>query len=208
MPLIWRYPQLSKIAEPKGETLRQTSSEQVIFEGEEAGAGHAAPGLDLIAAAFLVALSCLVMAASLSLPVPGDLRTAPGLLPFLTALSLLAMAVILGLSANKRRKAGVVMAPDEIRDSAEDRRAMLLAGTVALYVLALQILAFQVFFSLAKVPFVLSAFEPVTIIALASIIHVSWRGPLWITVLVSVGWTLALSLLFQKLFQIPLPGGF
>jgi len=186
----------------------QQQNEPIVFEGEEAGAGHAAPGLDLFAAAFLIALSGIVMVASLRLPVPGDLRTAPGLLPLLTAASLLVMAVILGVSAWNRRKAGVVMDPDEVRNDAEDRRALLLAGTVGIYVLALQVLAFQMYFSVIGIPFVLSAFEPVTIIALTSIIHVFWRGPLWITVLISGGWTLALSLVFQKLFQIPLPGGF
>lgn len=188
--------------------MSETRETDVKFEGEEAGAGHAAPGLDLVAAAFLIALSVLVMVASVMLPVPGGVRTAPGLLPFLTAASLGVMAVLLGISALSRRRAGVVSDPAEARDNAEDRRALMLALTVALYIAALQMLAFQVFFSVAGVAFVLSAFEPVTIIALAAIIHVSWRGPLWITALISAGWALALSLVFQKLFSIPLPGGF
>ena len=186
----------------------QSDSDHITFEGEEAGAGHAAPGLDLISAGFLIALSILVMIASLMLPVPGSLRTAPGLLPFLTAASLGVMAIMLGLSALNRRRAGAVTDPADARDNSEDRRVALLALTVALYIAALQVLAFQVYFSIVGVPFVFSAFEPVTIIALATIIHVSWRGPLWITVMVSTGWTLALSVVFQKLFLIPLPGGF
>jgi len=115
---------------------------------------------------------------------------------------------MLGLSALNRRRAGAVTDPADARDNSEDRRVALLALTVALYIAALQVLAFQVYFSIVGVPFVFSAFEPVTIIALATIIHVSWRGPLWITVMVSTGWTLALSVVFQKLFLIPLPGGF
>jgi hypothetical protein len=197
-----------RIRKIMGAALNVTQSDQVKFEGEEANAGRAAPGLDLAATGFLVGLSVLVMVASLALPVPGELRTAPGLLPFLTGASLLVMAVMLGLSAWNRRKAGITMDPSEARDGAEDRRTLLLAGAVGLYILALQVLAFQVFFSVAGVPYVLSAFEPLTILALAAIIHVFWRGPLWITVLVSTGWTLALSLTFQKLFQIPMPGGF
>jgi hypothetical protein len=188
--------------------MTQTQNDQIKFEGEEAGAGHAAPGLDLIAAGFLIGLSIIVMIASLTLPVPGGLRTAPGMLPFLTAASLGAMAILLGLSALNRRRDGAVMDPADARDSTEDRRVALLALTIALYIAALQVLAFQLFFSISGVPFVFSAFEPVTILALATIIHVSWRGSLWITVLVSVGWTLALSLVFQKVFLIPLPGGF
>jgi hypothetical protein len=183
-------------------------NQEVKFDGEEAGAGHAAPGLDLFAAGFLIVLSVVVMVASWMLPVPGELRTAPGLLPFLAGASLCGMAVLLGHSALKRRRAGIVMDPSEARNSAEDRRAAVLAATVAAYILALQFLAFQVFFTVAGVPFVLSAFEPVTVLALSAIIHVSWRGPLWITVAISVGWTFLLTLVFQKLFYIPLPGGF
>lgn len=195
----------------RGRLLNKPNSDQITFEGEEAGAGHAAPGLDLIAAGFLVALSVLVMAASLTLPVPGALTTAPGLLPFLTAASLLIMAVLLGFSALGRRRASVVADPADLvdrRNSEEDLRTLLLAATVALYIAALQLLAFQVFFSIAGIPFILSAFEPVTVLALATIIHLSWRGPLWITVVIAVGWTLTLSLVFQKIFRIPLPGGF
>ncbi len=192
----------------RGVPLNKPESDQITFEGEEAGVGHAAPGLDLIATGFLIALSILVMAASLTLPVPGALTTAPGLLPFLTAASLLVMAILLGFSALDRRRQGVAADPADARSSIEDRSTLLLAVTVALYIAALQVLAFQAFFSIGGIPLVLSAFEPVTVLALATIIHVSWRGALWVTVVISVGWTLLLSVVFQKIFQIPLPGGF
>ena len=188
--------------------MEKSPGDQIKFDGEEAGAGHSAPGADLFAAGFLIALSILVMVASVQLPVPGDLRTAPGLLPFLTGASLAVMALMLGHSAWKRRKAGVVMNPEDARNKEEDKRALLLAAVVAIYILALQYLAFQVYWTVAGVPIVLSAFEPVTIVALSAIIHVSWRGALWVTVSISAFWTLLLSLVFQKLFLIPLPGGF
>lgn len=184
------------------------TSEQVKFEGEEAGSGHAAPILDLLASGFLLVLSVVVFVASLRLPIPGGVRTAPGLLPFLTAASLGVMAVMLGISALARHRAGVTIDPEDARDVKSDRRTLLLAGAVFVYIAALQTLAFQQFFSISGVDFVLSAFEPITTIALAAIIHASWRGPLWITALISVSWALTLSIVFQKLFQIPLPGGF
>ena len=84
----------------------------------------------------------------------------------------------------------------------------MLVIAVAIYVAGLQGLAFQYYFNIGTVPMVLSAFEPVTTIALAAIIHIFWRGPLWITALVSLSWTLTLSVIFQKLFNVPLPGGF
>ncbi|MGI9416440.1 MAG: hypothetical protein ACR2RA_01245, partial [Geminicoccaceae bacterium] len=61
--------------------MSETRENPIGFDGEEAGAGYASPALDLIASAFLVALSIVIMAASLMLPIPGDWTTAPGLLP-------------------------------------------------------------------------------------------------------------------------------
>lgn len=187
----------------QGMQLNKPQSDQISFEGEETGAGHAAPGLDLIATGFLIVLSILAMAASLTLP--GALTTAPAFLPFLTAASLLVMAILLGVSALGRRRAGVVTDPADARNSGEDRRTLLLVVTVALYIAALQLLAFQAFFSIAGIPLILSAFEPATVLALATIIHLSWRGALWITVLIAAGWTFTLSPVFQKIFLIPLP---
>lgn len=96
----------------------------------------------------------------------------------------------------------------EGRDGRDDVRSVIIVVAVGIYIAGLQWLAFQYYFNIGSIPMILSAFEPVTIIALAAIIHIFWRGPLWITALVSVGWTLTLSLVFQKIFNIPLPGGF
>jgi len=181
--------------------------QRVMFEGEEAGAGYASSALDLIAAGFLVLLSIVVMVASWSLPVPGDLLTAPGLLPFLTAFSLLLMALVLAVTAVKRRNNDA----SDNRNSTETvatAKTLLLAAMVAIYILSLQYLAFQKDFSVGGIFFSFSAFEPVTIVALAAIIHIHWRGRFWITTLVSMLWTLVLSLIFQKAFNLPLPGSF
>jgi hypothetical protein len=188
--------------------MSKTPSEPIKFDGEEAGAGFASPRLDLIAAAVLIGLTIIVMIASVQLSVPGGWTTAPGLLPFLTAASLCIMAVMLGLTAIQRRRAGVAAESDEIRNTDEDLRTLALALTVALYIACLQYLAFQHSMTVGGVHFVVSAFEPVTIVALSAIIHLSWRGPLWITVLISSVWSLLLSIVFQKVFTIPLPGGF
>jgi len=188
--------------------MSQTGNEKVVFEGEDGNAGYASPALDLIATAFLLALSGLVIVASWRLPIPGGLATAPGLLPFLTAASLAIMAVLLGISAIVRHREGARLWDAGARDSSQDGRTFILVAAVAVYIGGLHVLAFQYYFNIGTIPMVLSAFEPVTIIALASIIHLFWRGPLWITALISVGWTLTLSLVFQKMFNIPLPGGF
>lgn len=188
--------------------MSNTQQPEVKFEGEEAGSGFASPTLDLIAAAFLIAFSAVVMAASLALPVPGAMRTAPGLLPFIVAASLMVMALGLGASALARRRAGISTPAFADRDLGTDLRSLLLAIAVAIYIAALQFLAFQETFQLFGRTLRLTAFEPATIIALATIIHLSWRGPIWITTAVSVTWTLVLSLVFQLVFRIPLPGSF
>lgn len=181
---------------------------EVKFEGEEAGTGFASPTLDLIASAALIAIAIAVMAASVALPMPGAIHTAPGLLPFIVAASLLIMALGLGASALARRRAGIHPPAFADRELSTDLRSLLLAGAVAIYITALQMLAFQQNFSLFGTTLRLSAFEPATILALSSIIHLSWRGPLWITASVSIVWTVILSLVFQLVFRIPLPGTF
>ena len=188
--------------------MSNTEQPDVKFEGEEAGSGFASPTLDLIAAAVLSVLAIIVMASSYALPMPGDIHTAPGLLPFIVAASLLVMALGLGASALARRKSGVHLPLFDDRDMTTDVRSLLLAGAVAIYIAALQMLAFQQNFNLFGINLKLTAFEPATILTLATIIHLNWRGPLWITVLVSITWTLILSLVFQLVFRIPLPGSF
>lgn len=181
---------------------------KVEFEGEDANSGYASPTLDLVATAFLVLLSLVIMAASVALPVPGDVTTAPGLLPFLVAATLLLMALGLGASALTRRRSGNPLTDLAERDLPTDLRTLFLGVAVAAYIAALQVFAYQLRASFLGIDFRLTAFEPVTVLALAAIIHVSWRGPIWITACVSVGWTATLSLVFQKVFNIPLPGSF
>lgn len=188
--------------------MANTDPTEVKFEGEDANAGFASPMLDLIAAAALIVLSIVMMVASLALKMPGAVHTAPGLLPFIVSASLLLMALGLGASALARSRAGVNMPAFAGRDLTTDIRSLLLAVAVAIYIAALQVLAFQQHFSVFGTNLSLSAFEPATIVTLCTIIHLSWRGPIWITALVSVTWTVVLSLVFQMVFRIPLPGSF
>ncbi|MBT8418080.1 MAG: tripartite tricarboxylate transporter TctB family protein [Silicimonas sp.] len=183
-------------------------NQEVKFEGEEAGAGFASPTLDLIASVILIAMAIAMMAASIALPMPGAIHTAPGLLPFIVAASLLLMALGLGGSAIARRRSGVHSPIFADRDISTDLRSLLLAGAIAVYISALQLMAFQQHISVFGTSLRLSAFEPATIVTLCTIIHLSWRGPIWITATISITWTIILSLVFQLVFRIPLPGSF
>ena len=146
------------------------------------------------------------MIASVRLPVPGDLPTAPGLAPFLVALTLLFMALGLGVSAYGRWRSGVNITAAPETDRSTRLRTLFLGVAVAIYIAALQIFAFQEQLEFLGIGFRVTAFEPVTILALSAIIHFFWRGPLWITASVSAGWAMTLSIIFQKVFNIPLPG--
>ena len=188
--------------------MANTDQPDVKFEGEDANAGFASPTLDLIAAAVLIAIAVAMMAASVALPMPGDIHTAPGLLPFLVSATLLLMALGLGGSALARRRSGVHLPAFADRDLPTDLRSLLLAIAVAIYIAALQFLAFQQKLSILGTNLRLTAFEPATIVTLCTIIHLSWRGPVWSTAAVSVTWTIVLSLVFQLVFRIPLPGSF
>ena len=138
---------------------------------------------------------------------PDNVLTAPGLLPFLIAASLLLMAGGLAATAIRRRRGKAVSTtPSRNRDT--DRKTFQLAAVVAVYIAALQFMAFRHDVLVAGFRHTISAFEPVTIIALVAIIHVAWRGPLWITTTIAIIWTSILSLVFQHIFIIPLPGAF
>ena len=113
------------------------SDDAAAFRGEDESAGEASPALDLIASVFLFALGAVFAVMSLALPVPGKTLSAPGLLPFLTSASLAVMAVLLGLSAWRRR----VVAPPAARASdGEGARRLAAAGAVGVYLVALDVL--------------------------------------------------------------------
>lgn len=171
----------------------------------EESAGHAPPILDLIAAAFLVALSVWVMVEAARLEVPDSLATAPGLLPFVTAASLCAMAIALGWLARRRRASGapLVYLPGH---GAERRRAALLFAIVGCYLLALDVLSFEHAFTVAGARLVIGSFELVSIVVLTTMLGMFWRRSLALCALVAGGWILALAGVFRYLFKLPLPG--
>lgn len=177
--------------------------EQRIYS-EDANAGMANPVMDLAAAAVIAAIAIFVAIASLRLPVPASVFTAPGLLPFLTAASLLVMALILGYSAVGRRQ---TMPPALDRFDIPDdfKRTLVLGGIVILYVLGLQVIPVDVSFNIGPLHFQIGAFEAVSLIAVTGLLKLYWRAPLWACLAVTVAWIAFLSIVFRMLFQTPLP---
>jgi hypothetical protein len=175
---------------------------RVLLDG--ANADMANPVMDLIAAGVIAVIANFVMIASLQLPVPGSVFTAPGLLPFLTAASLLVMALLLGYSAIQRRRTMPrVLDRFEIPD--DFKRTLVLGGIVILYVLGLQVVPVDVSFNIGGLHFVIGAFETISLIAITGLLKLYWRAPLWACLAVTAGWIAFLSIVFRMLFQTPLP---
>jgi hypothetical protein len=172
---------------------------------EDANAGLATPVMDLAAAIVVGLIAVVIAVESLRLPVPGGVVfTAPGLLPFLTAASLLVMAVMLGYSAVSRRRM-VPRALDRFEIPADAMRSLVLGGIVLLYVAALQFLPFETSFRVGSLHIYIGAFEPVSVVFITGLLRLYWRAPLWACLAVTVAWIAFLSLVFRMLFQTPLP---
>jgi len=174
------------------------------FSGEDENAGFASPGQDLIAAAFLALLSLWVMIESVRMANPGTLATAPGLLPFLTAASLCAMAAYLAVLAIRRQRNRIAtVAVDEKPDHP---RTALLVGFIGLYLICVEQISFEYTVQFGDMRLGYGAFEILTIIALTIILLVFWRRALWACLAVSAVWVTLLAGVFRYVFTIPLPG--
>lgn len=178
------------------------SKKQYISEDESAG--YASPALDIIAAIALGALSIWVMVQSTMLKTPDAIATAPGLLPFVTAGMLLVMAIVLGISAVRRHLTTPISISEDIPEDLP--RVGLLIGVLIAYLAGLQFLSFSKDVDLGVTSFQISAFEPVSIVILTTILRIFWTPRLWACLSVAVGWILVLSVAFQKFMNIPMPG--
>lgn len=174
------------------------------YISEDESAGYASPTLDIVAAIALGALSIWVMFQATALKVPAAITTAPGLLPFLCAGMLLVMAIVLGVSAVRRRQ----RAPASIaQDIPEDLpRVGLLIAILIAYISALEFLAFSKEMNFGTLNLQITAFEPVSIVILTTILRIFWTPRLWACLLVAVVWIVILSTAFQNFMTIPMPG--
>ncbi len=177
---------------------------KTTFVSEEESAGYATPMMDLIAAAALILLSVWIMAMSVGMPVPSDISTAPGLLPFLTAASVCVMAVVLGVLAWKRRAIDARSISEDLPPAIP--QTVLLMVLLLIYVAAIEILSFEIGYKIAGIHYVFGSFELISIIFLTAIFRIFWTTALWACFSVSFVWILILSLIFRQIFKIPLPG--
>ena len=142
-----------------------------------------------------------------------NIFTAPGFMPILTGLSLLAMTVGLAVSARKKGAwESMDFSPGEwlrgyIGDY-ENQWALILMGVVVVYVFLVDWVTFDVTIPLgiAGWRFGFSSFEVVTIPMLAIILRIFWPKPFLRCLIVSFVSTMVLAAAFRYGFRIPLPG--
>jgi hypothetical protein len=182
----------------------ETADQERPVWSEDVNAGLATPIMDLIAAAAIGAIALWFTVASLMLPRPGGIVTAPGLLPFLTAGSLLVMAGMLAAMALRRWRS----APQEatrLELPADFRRSMLLGAILVVYVTALQYLPVAMATRIGPVRLVIGNFEVASVIVLTAILFIFWKAPLWKCLVIVFCWIAFLSAVFRIVFEVQLP---
>jgi hypothetical protein len=179
--------------------------------GEEDLGPDVSPRKDLVAAIWIGGFALLAMILALVMPNPGTLTTAPGLLPFLTGLSLLAMAVGLAAGALRHgtdlRSLRRPQSEETDRDAdQETRRTLLLIALICLYVVLVDLVNFDWRLPTPVFEFRFSGFELISIPFLVAVLRIFWRQGLGRCLLVATPTILVLAAIFQHGFKILLPG--
>jgi hypothetical protein len=188
--------------------MNSEDQKSAAFEGEEGGGEAATPITDLIAAAVLVVISFAAIALAFQLDSPGEVWTAPGLLPILTGITLLAMAAGLALKAVR---AGALKMSMPFRVAwlwlnEESRRTLLLMVITAVYVFLLDLVNFDLRMPAGGFEFRFSSYEAISIVALTLMLKLFWRAAISRCFLISLVWVIALASVFRYGFHILLPG--
>ncbi len=184
--------------------------ESPLISGEE-NLAATSPAKDLVAVAVIAALSVFAMVLAVRMPNPGGPFTHPGLLPFLTGLSLLAMVAGLGGSAVREGGAKSLFRRRwrgtwGLLGNDESRRTLLLVAIIGVYVLLADIVTFDIRYPTPLFVIWFSSYEAVSIPILALILRIFWRAPWWRCALVAGVFVIALAAVFRYGFHILLPG--
>lgn len=180
-----------------------------VFVGEE-GEDISSPAMNFGAAIFLGLFGLLAMYLAWDLEIPDSIYTAPGLLPMLTGITLVGMAMGLARHAYNKRAAPIGdgetdQKPPFFADP-ENRRGTLLIVIIAVYIAAIDVLGFDHRFELASLTFKFGSYELFSIAALTLILKLFWQARFLHCALVSVGWIMFLATVFRYGFRVLLPG--
>lgn len=171
------------------------------------------PRKDLLSAGLLAASALAVMGLSTRLEVPDRWYTAPGLLPFVTGAALLAMALALGWQAlaagAARRPLGHLAASlRALTADGENRRAALLALLVLAYVLLVARIDFELRVQTAWLELVVSGYELVSIVMIATVLRLFWRARVLRCLIVAAVGVETLAWAFRYGFHMIMPEAF
>ncbi|MDG2087750.1 MAG: tripartite tricarboxylate transporter TctB family protein [Arenicellaceae bacterium] len=191
----------------------ETSNEAMEFTGEESLDSQITPAQDLGSACVIGALAVFVMIMSVQLDSPGDVFTAPGLLPFIISVSLLLMAILLGFKslqtggARQFTTAFKLAVKNYFSDELE-RRSILLIVIVIAYVVLVDIISFD--FRLPTRLFIvqLSGYEIISILVTTLILKLFWKKSLVRCFIISLLIIEVLASIFRYGFSILMPESF
>lgn len=180
------------------------------FIGEEDTGERVSARQNLIAALVLASIAVLAMVLAVRLETPGRFYSAPGLLPFLVGLSLLAMAVALGAMAVRNGGARSLFANRggfrRLLEDEEQRRTLLLLAIITVYVVLVDLVPFEWRMPAGGFDLRFTGYELFSIAALTLILRIFWRRPVSHCLAVSFVMVIALAAIFRHGFRILLPG--
>lgn len=191
----------------------QPSIEAMEFTGEESLDNQITPVQDLGSACVIGALAIFVMGLSVQLDSPGNVYTAPGLLPFIISLSLLFMAILLGFKSVQAGGAqsfakAINLAIKCYFSDDQERRSILLVAIVIAYVVLVDVISFEFRLPTPLFVFQLSAYEIISILVTTLILKIFWNKPLIRCFIISLLTIEILANIFRYGFGILMPESF
>ena len=186
---------------------------EIEFSGEEDTAAQTTPTKDFGSACVIGALAIAVSIMSVRLDVPGSVYTAPGLLPLVTSVSLLLMAIFLGVRAARAGGArdfagGARRAVASYLSDEEGRRSLLLMAIIVAYVVLVGQISFDLRLPTPIFVFRLSSYEVISIGVITLIMKLFWKVSLLRCFLVSLITIEVLAAIFRYGFAIIMPESF
>jgi hypothetical protein len=171
------------------------------------------PLKDLVSATLLALFALVVIWLSWNLDIPDRFSTAPGLLPFVTALALLGMSAVLArqavrAGAGRQFFATLADGLKAFGANDEDRRALLLIVIVVVYVLLVAAVEFELRLSTPVIELAFSSYEFISIAVITGILKLFWGAALWRCFVVAALGVECLAWAFRYGFNIVMPATF
>ena len=185
--------------------------QEVVFTGEEDVGERSTPAKDLGTAVVIAAFAVAATVMAINMPIIQEAYTAPGLLPIITGITLLGMALglakrAMGFGGHIGFKKKFFAAINAFFANEEDLRTVLLFALVGVYIGCLLNLSFSYVLVVFDFRRAIGSFEIYSIVFLTGVLKFFWRAT-WSKCLgVSTAWILILSSLFVHGFLIPMPG--